>query len=806
MKRQESWSLLRSLADLHPSPWLVCGDFNEILSLGEKSSQSSRSRRQMMLFQNTLRDCYLWDLGYKGQKFTWSNGRDGRDLTLERLDRAVANLEWSRVFNVVDVEVMPRYCSDHSPLVISFDRSSSIPWKKNRRFHFEAGWMKHADHKNMVRRVWKVKNRSFGDDKWVILKDRLDNCRKNYKCWARFFDDKECLAIKQVEEELNMLQQERDPRKVDKESFLKENLDRLLEVQELKWRQRAKENWLKFGDRNTKYFHACASQKKCRNLVKEIVDLDGKRWYSQEGIEGAFVRYFQWLYKAESVAEIGPCINSITPKVSPEMNQSLLAPVTMEEIQTALNQMDPLKAPGPDGFPACFFQQNWEILHQEVCDAISYFFDTCNLNASINATIIALVPKTKNPISVNDFRPISLCNVTYKILSKILANRLKRIMSCIISGLQSAFISGRLISNNIIAAYETLHTMQTRLWGRSGYMGVKLDMSKAYDRVEWSFLEAVMIKLGFAPAWVRMIMACVKTVNYSVVVNGNVVGKIFPLRGLRQGDPISPYLFIICAEVFSALLQNAQMKGCISGVPTSKKGPKITHLFFADDNLVFCKANRVEWRRLLNLIETYERGSGQKINLVKTAVFFSRNTCQSRRKEIKASFGLGEANNYDSYLGLPTLVGKNRNLAFKEIKEKVIRNEEGLVMGAKCCVHKIQADSLLAEAMAALFALDFCLDLGLANIVCEGDSLQVIKGICNEDGQQDRIGHFLLGISQRASCFSVCKWSHCCREANVVAHLLARKASSMCLSCCWIEVLPLFMSSASLRDFLVSKL
>jgi hypothetical protein len=196
-------------------------------------------------------------------------------------------------------------------------------------------------------------------------------------------------------------------------------------------------------------------------------------------------------------------------------------------------------------------------LHQEVCDAISYFFDTCNLNASINATVIALVPKTKNSISVNDFRPISLCNVTYKILSKILAKRLKRILPCIISGSQSAFISGRLISDNIIAAYEILHTMQTRLWGRSGYMGVKLDMSKAYDRVEWSFLEAVMFKLGFAPVWVRMIMACVTTVNYSVVVNGNVVGKIFPSRGLRQGDPISPYLFIICAEVFSALLHNA---------------------------------------------------------------------------------------------------------------------------------------------------------------------------------------------------------------------------------------------------------
>jgi hypothetical protein len=140
-----------------------------------------------------------------------------------------------------------------------------------------------------------------------------------------------------------------------------------------------------------------------------------------------------------------------------------VAPVTLEEIQLALNQMDPLKALGPDGFPACFFQQNREILHQEVCDAIKYFFDSCRLDASINATVIALIPKTKNPISVTDFKPISLCNVVYKILSKVLANRLKVILPCIISESQSAFISGRLITDNIIAAYETMHTMQTRL-------------------------------------------------------------------------------------------------------------------------------------------------------------------------------------------------------------------------------------------------------------------------------------------------------------------------------------------------------
>jgi hypothetical protein len=239
-----------------------------------------------------------------------------------------------------------------------------------------------------------------------------------------------------------------------------------------------------------------------------------------------------------------------------------------------------------------------------------------------------------------------------------------------VSESQSAFVSSRLITDNIIVAYETMHT---RMWGKTGYMGIKLNMSKAYNRVEWGFLEAVMSKLGFDPLWIKFIMVCVRSVSYSVAVNGNEVGKVIPSRGLRQGDPISPYLFILCTETFSSLLCKAQQKGVISGVPTSKKGPSISHLFFADDSLVFCKANMVEWRRILNIIDVYERGLGQRINVKKTAVFFSRNTCIDIRKQIVNLSGLVEANRYDSYLGLPTLVGRKRTVAFQSIKDKVIR-------------------------------------------------------------------------------------------------------------------------------------
>jgi hypothetical protein len=136
-----------------------------------------------------------------------------------------------------------------------------------------------------------------------------------------------------------------------------------------------------------------------------------------------------------------------------------------------------------------------------------------------------------------------------------------------------------------------MHTMQTRMWSKEGYMGLKFDMSKAYDRVEWSFLEVAMLKMGFARKWVSWVITCIRTVSYSVLVNGSPVGSIKPTRGIRQGDPISLYLFRICGEVLSALLFKAEGKGVITEVPTSLRGPRLSHLFFADDSVLFCKSN-----------------------------------------------------------------------------------------------------------------------------------------------------------------------------------------------------------------------
>ena len=144
----------------------------------------------------------------------------------------------------------------------------------------------------------------------------------------------------------------------------------------------------------------------------------------------------------------------------------------------------------------------------------------------------------------------------YKIVSKVIANRLKPLLNSIISEAQSAFIANRLITDNMLIAFESLHHMKTTCTGKTGFMALKLDMSKAYDRVEWIFLEKILLRMGFREDWVALIMECITTVSYSILVNGEPKGLIKPTRGLRQGDPLSPYLFLFCVEGLNAVRLN----------------------------------------------------------------------------------------------------------------------------------------------------------------------------------------------------------------------------------------------------------
>jgi hypothetical protein len=243
-----------------------------------------------------------------------------------------------------------------------------------------------------------------------------------------------------------------------------------------------------------------------------------------------------------------------------------------------------------------------------------------------NETTIVLIPKVPKPDKIKDLRPISLCNVLYKIVSKVLANRLKRVLPDIISPSQSAFVPGRLISDNILVAYEITHYMRNKRKGIGGYAVVKLDMSKAYDRVEWSFLHDMMVKLGFYTQWINSVMKCVSSVSYLIKVNGELSDVFNPERGLRQGDPLSPYLFLLCAEGFSALLDKAEREGRLKVVKVCPGAPSVSHLLFVDDSLILFRADRGDVQQLQSILQPHEECSGQMINKDKSAIMFSANT------------------------------------------------------------------------------------------------------------------------------------------------------------------------------------
>ncbi len=282
--------------------------------------------------------------------------------------------------------------------------------------------------------------------------------------------------------------------------------------------------------------------------------------------------------------------------------------------------MDDNKAPGPNGYTSAFFKKAWSIVGADFSSAVKDFFASGELLKQINHSTIALIPKSATANSAADYRPISCCNVTYKVISKILAGRLGHVLNDVISPSQNAFLGGRRMADNINLMQELL-----RNYGRkrvSPRCTIKIDFKKAFDTVQWPFIRDLLHLLGFPEKFVQLVMKCVETASFSVCINGNLFGFFHGKCGVRQGDPLSPYLFIICMEYFSRLLQSTTQ------VSDFKFHPKchalgISHLGFADDILLLCRCDMTSVNILLQQLHIFGESSGLAINAEKSSIFFA---------------------------------------------------------------------------------------------------------------------------------------------------------------------------------------
>lgn len=561
--------------------------------------------------------------------------------------------------------------SDHCPILINTDGRTQI---KSKTFKFQGVWTRHPKFLEAVTESWK--------ENATVWSNR-ENVARKLQEWNKNTFGNIHTKKRQILKRLGGIQRCLDNNHhsgiIKLERKIRADLDEILHQEEVLWYQQARESWIASGDRNTKFYHAATKIKQARKRGYKLLDDNTLQVLNEEKTEQNILHFFKDIFTKDctTVSDVVP--KGKFPHLSEIEWNSFNAQFTIEEVKAALFDMDPLKAPGPDGFHACFYQKAWQVVGQSVFMQFHEFIESGRFEEGMNDTLVALIPKVTCPTSANQFRPISLCNVIYKIITKALTNRIKPILKKLISPEQSSFVPGRQITDNILVYQEVLHSMRTRN-NSTGYMILKIDLEKAYDRLDWDFIKDTLIDIGMSTDWVRNVMSCVTSSKLKILWNGKQLDQIIPTRGIRQGDAISPYIFVLCMERLSHLIKEEVQRGKWRGIRLSRYSPTLTHLFFADDLVLFAEASQDQIMVIKQCLERFSTASGQKVSLNKSQIFFSKNVGSDKARALTELAGIPPTNNLGKYLGVPSIHGRITKELFNPILDKMDERLEGWKM------------------------------------------------------------------------------------------------------------------------------
>ncbi|RVX04946.1 putative ribonuclease H protein [Vitis vinifera] len=558
MKRHRElfWEELGAIRGLWSDPWCIGGDFNVVRFPSERSREGRLT----------------------GSMRRFSEVQTGPFLISE---------DWENHFSGAFQCSLPRPVSDHFPILLDGGgtRRGPIP------FRFENMWLKEEGFKELLKGWWQGFN--YSGSYSFILTEKLKALKIKLKEWNSEVFGKvgvnKGLALDKVsywdnQEQLRALnEQELEARKEAREEFKKWAL-----MEETSWRQKSRENWLKEGDKNTGFFHKMANSNKRRNCLKKI-KVTGT-WLSEDhDIQRGVVRAFKDL-----LSDLGgwrPCCNNIEfDSIGDEEAARLEESFSGDEVFLALSDLNGDKAPGPDGFSLAFWQFCWDFVKDEVLGFFKDFYERGNFTHQFGGGL-------------------------YKLLAKVLANRLKKVVGKVVSSTQNAFVEGRQILDAALVANEVIDSVLKRK--ESGVL-CKLDFEKAYDRINWDFLLSVMQRMGFGEKWIGWIRWCISTALFSVLVNGSPTGFFRSSRGIGGREGV---------------------------------GIQVTHLLFADDTLVFCDDSQEQLAFLSWLLMWFEATSGLRINLNKSEILPVGSV--ENAELLAAELGCKVGSLPSTYLGLP---------------------------------------------------------------------------------------------------------------------------------------------------------
>ncbi|XP_074313520.1 uncharacterized protein LOC141648697 [Silene latifolia] len=543
--------------------------------------------------------------------------KTGSENVFEILDRAIASSNWMSFYPNMEFIHHAFTSSDHCPISVKF-HNQNLVYKKAPPFRFELVWTLRNDFSKMVKSCWQYQ---FQGSYMYCLSQKYKFLKQKAKKWNESTFGNIFRQLSIAEKKLENIQNQLGTSHIaDLENaqlrWLKKR-DALLDYKRVYWQQKTRINKANFGDNNTKFFQSYATIRRSRNGIKQFFNKNGA------------------------------CITDkdlIKQEISDEF-----------KIRFTKNQ-------------SCIFDKDEDFKSiKGLISTEDNNFLTSKLLKEVNHTFIALIPKIDNPQTANHFRPISLCSTVYKIISKIIATRLRSVLHKIIHPFQGAFTPNHFIQDNILLAHEIFNSFK-RKKGKAGWIAIKLDMEKAYDRLEWNFIEETFKQMGFNHKWISWIMECIKTTSFSVLVNGTPGDVFRPTRGIRQGDPLSPYIFIMCAELLArSLKNNSDMSSTDIGIRIGPGMGKIPFLTFADDTIIFAKATKQSCKTIKSILDKFCTISGQSVNFNKSTFQCTKNIDRSLRESFRGILQMNEEAHLGKYLGCPIIDNRVTKNTFENI-------------------------------------------------------------------------------------------------------------------------------------------